>query len=381
MKIQSAFFPWSLDRKRLGALPVLALIAFGGSLQPAFAEDETTVCNLDGQLVNYGNVLAGCEVSPIADVDIFDFAGQAGENFRAIVTRTGGGSFSSVCAEVRDPLGAVFIPNACGGTLSFEDSLPLSGLYRIIVSEAGNDDVVLFNLSLERLAPPRSSTPVSYGQVLEGRMIAPITDLDVFSFGGSSGSTIRILVTRTGGGSFSSVCAELRDPNNVEVIPLTCGGALEFEPALTASGPHQLIVTEAGNDDVVNYNLSLQCILGSCGSTPPACLVDLSLDGSTLNLDVLLGSPTAARWDLYVDTLYGPFLVVRQVIPVVDPPTSFQIPIPDFPTLGQVVFWNSLNTADGLTCFGFDQIDTGPIGPEASPADIESIRQSIQTPQ
>ena len=358
-------------RAGLFALGVVLVLA-----KPAAAEDESTPCDSDGQLFAPGDVLAGCDISPVADIDFFELPLSAGDNVRILLTRTGGGG--SPCLEIRDPSNLAVIGQTCNIRLRLEFVAPESGLYRLIASEGNNDTTVLFNLSAERLAPLRNPVPISYGEVLTDLMINPVADLDTFSFSGLAGSETRIVATRTAGGG--TPCIEVRDPENSVVIAETCGVVVDVSAALVNSGTYQVIATEGNSDTTITFNLSLQCIFGPCGTTPPACLVDLSTDqNNTLTLDVTLATPEAARWDLHLDTLFGDFLLAQIPIPVVDPAVGFQIPIANFPDLGDVVVWSSLNTADGVTCFDFDRIDSGPAPSEPTPPNIEAIRRAIQS--
>ena len=54
----------------IGAITVLLCAGMG---QRAFAEDESKPCNPDGQVLAYGDVLAGCTIEVITDLDAFQF--------------------------------------------------------------------------------------------------------------------------------------------------------------------------------------------------------------------------------------------------------------------------------------------------------------------
>ena len=231
----------------------IVVLVFGVT-RPAFAEDETQACNSDGQLIAYGDVRAGCSIEVVADVDIFTFAGSIGDDPRIILTRTIATGLP--CAEIRRPDNSVLVAKACGNLVLNPGPLPASGIYQILVSEEANNQTYTFNLSIERLSPPRLPTPVAPDQVINGRQIEPIADLDTFQFNATAGDQFRIILTRTVGSGLQ--CIELRAPDNSEVVALTCAGIDQVVGPLPLSGAYQLIVTEQANNQTFTYNLALR---------------------------------------------------------------------------------------------------------------------------
>ena len=98
--------------------------------------------------------IVSCSISPITDTDLFRFDGTAGETVvLALTDRTGGSP---------RPVAELFDPNAVAiDTLSIGDTgdarqmtLTETGLYTVLVREAGDDQSVSYHLALQRLFPP-----------------------------------------------------------------------------------------------------------------------------------------------------------------------------------------------------------------------------------
>jgi hypothetical protein len=336
----------------LAASVVLVL----GMSRPAFAEDEILPCAPDGQLIAYGDVRAGCTIEVVADLDIFTFAGSAGEDPRILVTRTAGTGLQ--CAELRGPDNSVVVPNTCGGLVLNPGPLPLSGIYQILVTEQANNQTYTFNLSIERLFPLRSPTPVAPGEVIVGRQIQPVADIDTFQFNGSAGDEFRIILTRTVGDGLG--CIELRAPNNAAVVPLTCGG-IDINPgALPQSGVYQIVVTEQANNQTFTYNLSLTCVSGSCPDPPPACLINPVHAGTTLTLNLAIGTPDPTEWHVALLALGNVYTLWKIPLPAIHPAISAPLPIPGFPALGTIGFLSTFTSAGELVCTDLKTVDTGP---------------------
>lgn len=341
-------------------------------VQPAAAEPEGQPCNPNGQVFAYGDVLDGCTIEQVSDLDIFQFAGSVGDTVTIILSRTGGPFGAFPCVELRDPGNNPVGSLTCGTIRLSPPSLPSSGIYHLIVTEQSNDQTVTFNLSLERLFPLRSPTPMGPGDVVIGREIMPVSDLDTFSFNGEAGDDVRIILSRTGGPFGAFPCLEVRAPDNSEVESQSCG-SIDLPLSLTISGTYQLIVTEQSNDQTVQYNLSFNCLSGSCPNRPPSCFVDPSLVGNILTLDFTLGTAEPAQWHIALAALGTTFRLWTLPLPVLDPPIAAPFSIPGFPSLGRVGFLSTLTTAAGITCSDFKTVDTGGPAVEMTVHGLENL--------
>ena len=359
----------------LGRVLVFAgAILLGGMARPAAAEDETQACNANGQAVAYGNVLGNCTIEAPGDLDIFTFVAAAGEISTVIATETGGTSFTAVCLEVRAPDNSLIAGPTCGNsTVRFEiGPLPLPGVYQIIATEGGNDGAIGFNLSLERMSPPRAPTSIGPAETITGRQILPVTDLDTFSFNANVADQFRLIITESAGTSFTAVCVEVRGPGNTIVVATTCNNVsldLTLPPA-AAAGAYQIIVTEAGDDGAIAYNLSLNCLSGTCPARPPVCLVDPSFAGNTLTLDFTISTPEPAEWHVAMLAVGSTFTLWKIPLPVVETAVSFSVPIPGFPSLDTIGFLSTYTTESGLVCTDLKRVDTGPMAAGMTPTQL-----------
>ena len=334
-----------------------------GTSVPAFAEDETQPCNADGQLIAYGDVRAGCTIEVVADLDIFTFAGSAGDDVRIMITRTIATGLP--CAELRAPDNSVVIANICGNLVLNPGPLPLSGIYQLLVTEEANNQTYTFNLSLERLFPLRNPTPVGPGDVVLDREINPIADIDTFQFNGSVGDQLRIVLTRTLGSGLP--CFELLAPNRTAVVPLTCGN-IDLNPGpLPLTGVYQIVVTEQANNQTYTYNLSLTCVSGECPDPPPACLIDPSYAGNTLTLNFTVGTAQPTQWH-FAALAFGSVITLWKVaLPRIDPAVSFPLAIPGVPHVGTIGFMSTFTGSGGLVCTDLKTVDTGPLTTGVTP--------------
>jgi hypothetical protein len=348
----------------LGRVLVFAgVILLGGMVRPAAAEDETQACNTNGQAIAYGDVRAGCAIEVATDQDIFTFQGAAGDHAAVVVTETPAGP-GILCAEVRGPDNSLLAAPTCAipGVRFNIGPLSQTGIHQIIVFEQNNDSTLTFNVSVERLTPPRSPVPVAPGDVLLGREILPATDLDVFAFNAAPGDIVRVIVTEAGPEP-AILCAEVRRPDNSVLAALTCGiPGVQFDLGpLTQSGIHQVIVSEQNNDGTLSFNLSLNCLSGTCASRPPTCFVEPSYAGNTLTLDFTIGTPEPAEWHLAMLAVGSTFTLWKAPLPVIEPSVTAALPIPGFPALGTIGFLSTFTTESGLVCTDLRLVDTGPM--------------------
>jgi hypothetical protein len=338
-------------------LLLLGTILLAGPAGTAVAQDESQPCNPDGQPIAFGDVLAGCTIEVSADLDTFTFEGSIGQDVTLIVTKTSGSPFSSQCVQVLAP-NLLEIANSCGN-VRFDRVLPQSGTYQILIREQ-SAGTLTFNLSLERLFPLRSPTAVGPGDTIAGRDIAPIADLDAFSFNAAAGDINRVIVTKTAGSPFSAQCTEIRGPDNSSFMSMLCGNIDVTLPPAPLAGSYQIILTAQGNSGIVTYNMSLTCVSGACPAPPPTCLVNPSHAGTTLTLNFTLDTPQPVEWHVAVVAFGSVFTLWKVPLPAIADPADFTLPIPGFPMIGTIGFLSTFTASSGLTCTDLKTVNTGP---------------------
>jgi hypothetical protein len=269
----------------------------------AHADPEGLPCAPEptDELIEYGD-LRICSISPVGESDVFRFVGALNEIVR-IVGVEGSIVGPDVCVELRKPGGGVVLTQCGEVSTVLEVALAPAGEYTIRVFEAGNDQVMNYNVVLERVFPASpTSTPLENGISLAGEMISPRGDLDLYVFQGAVGDLIRIDAVE---GSIvgPDVCVNLRRPDG-SVVDSTCGEvSVALEATLDQNGPYTLILTEAGNDDAMNANLLYSCLFGPCLTLiRPICGIDLNQGvffiGDVVTADTLRIATTSEVVDL-----------------------------------------------------------------------------------
>ncbi|MCH7809331.1 MAG: hypothetical protein IH863_01985, partial [Chloroflexi bacterium] len=108
----------------------------------------------------------------------------------------------------------------------------------------------------------------------------------------------------------------------------------------------------------------------------PACVLDLELSytGSILTMDWNLGTTEPAVWGMWMFIPgTGVFPLWSIPLPPIDPPASFPISIPGFPSMGTIGFLTALITSEGVTFFDFGTVDTG--SPSSAVPSGEELRE------
>ena len=103
-----------------------------------------------------------------------------------------------------------------------DQKLSVGGLYRILVSEAGNDATAKYALSLERLYPaaPEART-ITLAQPVSD-VIDPLTDSDAFAFYGDPPSVYRLTALIASGGYPQNLCFDVFDPTGNRAGAANC---------------------------------------------------------------------------------------------------------------------------------------------------------------
>lgn len=352
---------------------------------PAAAVSEAKPCAADptDQAVAYGDVLSGpnCLASPAGDVDIFRFTGSEDDVIRLAANDLSGSIQIAVCLELFDPNNQPVVPQACGD-VSVElnpPKLTLTGTYTVFISEAGNNSVLGYNWTLERLTPPRTDwPPIDFGQTVSDE-INPTPDLDAYRLNGTAGDIIRIVGVDLSGSIQIGVCVELLRPDSTPVFSRTCGDvSVQLDVTLTTTGVHTLLVSENGLNSPFGYNVSLNCLSGVCAPKLPVCEVGLGMSGNTLNIDFTLRTATPATWNLWISAMSTTARLWSVGPLTVDPRVSIPLTAPGFPALGTIGFLSTLTTPSGIICSDFETVNTGPLTSGAAPLTLDQLRSLIR---
>jgi hypothetical protein len=213
-------------------------------------------------------ILASIDV--VADSDLIRFSAEPGATLVLTLTdRTGGSPLTM--ATLYDPDRQII------ATLGEQDAgveyviQPAQGdYYTLLMAESGDNHTASYAISLQQLFPrPDSFACINYGEIVSA-FISPVTDSDVFVFGGVAGSEIILTLADLTGGSPIPV-AEVYDPTGQHVHTLSSqDGSDPWQVVLAETGLYTVHVKEGGFNHTVSYNLGLQCLFGDC---PPCSQV------------------------------------------------------------------------------------------------------------
>jgi hypothetical protein len=233
-------------------------------------------------------------ISPAVDGDIYVFHGTPGTDIRLNVLATSL-SFAPV-VEIRAPNGTLVLDGVADGascntnycSFSVDLSPALAGRYSLLIYDLNTNNPGGYQLSLWCLAGDCDSDAdgvvdgkgpvIGYGgAATEMNSIDPAVDGDQFIFGGTAGDFIRFNVLAKSL-SFAPV-VEIRDPNDIVVINGCADGACcstnycSFSVNLspTSTGTYTLLIYDLNTNNPGNYDVSLQCLLGTCGDATPIC--------------------------------------------------------------------------------------------------------------
>ncbi len=220
---------------------------------------------------------AHCSFSVPQDLDVFTFEGTAGTLIRLISKGTSGSV--SVRVELRDPNGTLLHDGPCfpGGcepstfNIVSSTTLPMTGTYSLVVSEAGLNHSGNYEMFLACLdGACFDSSFVDYDVVVSSSISSTGIDMDFFDFDGIAGTEIRLIAKGTSG-SVSPI-VEIRDPNGELLHKGACfpGGcessdfSMSPSPTLPMTGIYTLAISENGQNHSGGYEVFLGCLDGAC---------------------------------------------------------------------------------------------------------------------
>ena len=207
--------------------------------------------------LSFGETVTG-SISALAELDSYSFTGTAGDVVRV---RMGDGSPAPDSIDnqlqVFDPTGV-----ALGNVTSEVDAvvdvtLPATGTYLVLASDAGGNQTATYGLSLQRLNNPGNATPIAFGETVSGN-IDSIVELDAYVFNGNLGDEVQITMTRTSGSLDPQIQTYRPDGSNItDCSNFTTGAVLVVSCILDVSGDHAILLSDAGGNETGNYDLTL----------------------------------------------------------------------------------------------------------------------------
>ncbi|HEY7170453.1 MAG TPA: hypothetical protein VH417_06365 [Vicinamibacterales bacterium] len=364
-----------------GGLCVLLMAA------PAFAASEAVNCAAEpaDTTIGYGVVLNGlnCALNPATDVDVVRFAGSAGEVVRIAVSNNGGPG--GLLAEIRDPDGVLLftISNpviSVGMTRALYVTLAKTGTYGVTVFDAGLDQMALYGVVVERVAPAGpDAVPIAIGTPIADE-INPPNDIDLFRFQAAAGSLIRVSIDPTFSVVGQNAMLQAVSPSGA---PYTSGEfsdskAFFADVAVSETGMQTIQIRAFRTDfGPFSYSVRIDCISGPC--SPPDCTLEVApaFDAGTLSLGFQIGNRLgAAMWNVWVS-------IANQTIPLwsipvgnIDPMVNVSVPIPGIPHLGGVALVSTITTsARGIVCMDAETVETGAVASGAAMPSAAALRQ------
>ncbi len=326
--------------------------------------------------IQYGDIIDCAIDDQISDTDLFRFVGNTGDTIAAGVSRRSGPG---------TPRFFVFAPNnitIMDSVFAFEVKLPVTGMYTVQLFENGSDQLVDYELTVDRVAPGSpTARGIRYGETLSDR-IDLIRDQDPFCFDPAQpGDFITFGVSRLGG--VGTPRFFIYAPDGRRIVDSFFNATATLEQA----GPHTVLVFENGSDQTVDYSLNLQCINGTCQSR------DCGAPGATLTLvkEVVNDHGRSAQPNDFVLTVNNSPVVsgVSNTFPVNTPLVINETPLPGYSFVRitgagcpQVLGGSlALNQGDNRTCT-LTNDDTPIIGPPSTadpltePLDLTNPRPS-----
>jgi Ca2+-binding RTX toxin-like protein len=235
-----------------------------------------------------------CVISPVRDADNFAFAGQAGD----VVMVTMKSGVINPCGQIVDPDG-VTIDEFCSSSNVGQIRVPLNqtGQYIIRVRDTGDNATGRYGLAFDRVSPPFSSEPPLTYDLPQSNMIDGVGDVDLYSFQGTVGDTVRFRVTDDSGNPDAVPCVTVFSPAGQSVRNL-CNDIAAGSIVLDQTGTWSLRVEEEGAVPAIYaYTVVVECDGGPCTNPlrcngQPVTIVGTGTDNiilGTAGRDVIVG--------------------------------------------------------------------------------------------
>jgi hypothetical protein len=226
-------------------------------------------------VITYGEMVT-CAVTPVGDIDIFQFQGTAGEAVLAIAVSTGTTPSTSpeFCLALYGPSGSVVINYQCAfPTATFGATLATTGTYTIQVVTANFTGTGPYTLSLQRVSSPPSPTakPIGFQSIVDDQ-INLVGEDDLYTFTAVAGAAVQATIVALGNtpSTAPEFCLALYGPSGGVLVNFQCAfPSASFSATLASAGTYTISVVTADFTGTGPYALNLACHVANCGPPPP----------------------------------------------------------------------------------------------------------------
>lgn len=287
----------------------LASLALAGA---AAAQETGAPCGGAQVPMCYGE-RALCDIAPAANLDVYQFIGEAGDKVR--VTIAGISVNFGPQVDVYGPGGGLLSNAGCNPPFNqpcafrHDFTLAQRGLHTLVVSDIGLNHTSNYHLDLQRMVPQGAVPTIDYGEsvavTLDHR-----SDHDWYEFEVVGGS--QITLTASGGTVNMGPQIEVYDSagdlvgENWCTPPFnsTCSTSLNLAPS--EDDTWYAVLSERGNDASGALSFSLSCIIGACPPPDPGATLGTSYCDQTPNstggpaVIGAIGSPSVAVNDVHL---------------------------------------------------------------------------------
>lgn len=211
-----------------------------------------------GELVSCSFAIAGANKS-------YRFSARTGDA-ACILTAPLAGSVIEPRFTLLDPdFETITACTTQSGGLACCDGLPLDGTYRIVVDDAGRDEVGGYTISLHGVGSTNRSEALNCAArvpcgVFHTAELTRPGDMDAYRVVAVRGDALTINTAPLAGSAIEPSWRLFR-PNGARVRGCeTIAGGLDHCPALPESGSYTLVVSDRGTDETGRYSLSVRTV-------------------------------------------------------------------------------------------------------------------------
>lgn len=268
------------------------LFVLGSLLSIGVARPQAPVpCGAVQQPMCYGEY-AACSISPSTNVDVYQFIGVAGETL--LISMAGQTPNLGPQIELYDPLGVLAMPIAscspcfnCTCTFSRQVMLAQSGMYTLVVTDAGANNAGSYTFEIQRIVPLGLLPILTYGQTTTAS-INYATDHDWLTIEAAVGTQLRI--TSVGLTPNLSPLIDVFDSGGQLIATTTCNPCFNCTcspPPITINPTidetYYVMLSDGGNNNTGDFNVTLSCIFGQCPPPNPPAPIGTTYCTSTTN--------------------------------------------------------------------------------------------------